>query len=360
MSVFVPVDALRAFAIRVLTHHGLPDEHAGIVTERLLDADMHGMGGHGVIRLPQYLARVEAGGYNLDPDIRVVRETTSSALVDGDNGFGQLVVSRATEIAIAKAADTGIAWVGVRASNHAGAAGVYAAMGLDHGMIGLYFAVGSSNHLPPWGGVEEMMSTNPLAVAIPAGDQPPIVLDMATTVVSAGRVKVAAARGETMPEGWVVDRAGNPITDPNRLHEGFLVPIGGYKGYGLGLVVGLLAGVLNGAAFGRSVVDFTEDHHTPANTGQTIVMVRPDLFRPFEEFIADMDTHLRDFRGSTPMEGWPPVRTPGDQLPDRRRAALEHGVELAPGVVASLTELAVRSGIDDHPFPSASAPAGGA
>lgn len=293
MSNRYPIPGLLAFVEAVLRRYEVPSDHARITARRMLDADVRGMSGHGIFRLPQYVARLEAGGYNVRPDIRTTYETSVSALIDGDNGLGQVVVTRAAETAIAKANEHGLAWVGVQGSNHAGAAGVYAAMALEHDLIGVYLGVGSSNHLPPWGGLDPLLSTNPMAVAIPAGQEPPVVLDMATTVVSYGRVKIAAERGETLPEGWMVDRAGAPLTDPRRSSEGFLVPIGDYKGYGLGLVIGMLAGVLNGAAFGSRVVDFTTDHGTPTNTGQAIIMVRPDLFRPLAEFKAEMDERIR-------------------------------------------------------------------
>src|SRR6202022_4497127 len=160
---------------------------------------------------------------------------------------------------------TGIAWVSSQFSNHAGPASLYATMPLAHDMIGLYFAVGNANHLPPWGGLDMLLSTNPIAVAIPARDEPPIVLDMATTVAAYGKVKAKAQKGETMPEGWMIDREGKPLTDPKRAGEGFLMPIGGYKGYGLALIVGLLAGTLNGAAMGKEVIDFNVDQNTPTN-----------------------------------------------------------------------------------------------
>lgn len=350
MTTRYPVAALRAFAEAVLATYGVPEGHARTTALRMLDADVRGMDGHGIFRLAQYALRLEAGGYNVQPDIRAVRETPVSALIDGDNGLGQVVVTHAAEVAMEKAEESGLAWVGVRGSNHAGAAGVYAALGLERGLIGLYLAVGSSNHLPPWGGIDPLLSTNPIAVAIPAGDEAPVVLDMATTVVSYGRIKVAAERGEAMPEGWMVDRTGAPITDPARSGEGFLLPIGGYKGYGLGLVVGLLAGVLNGAAFGSDVVNFTQDHETPPNTGQTVVMVRPDLFRPAEEFRAEMDQRIRELRGSTPMEGHPPVRVPGDRAPQRQAEAEEEGVAVTDATVDRLLDLAHARGIDDHPF----------
>jgi L-2-hydroxycarboxylate dehydrogenase (NAD+) len=345
-----PVAALHAFTTEVLARCGIPEADADVAASRMLDADLRGMSGHGVLRLPAYATRLRAGGYNLRPDIRVVRETPISALVDGDNGLGQLVMTRVARIAIDKATEAGLAWVGVRGSNHAGAGGVYAAMALERDLIGIYLAIGNANHLPPWGGVDPLLSTNPLAVAIPAGEEPPFVLDMATTQASYGRVKVAVDRGETMPEGWMVDRQGEPLTDPTRSHEGFLLPIGGYKGYGLNLVIGALAGLLNGAALGRDVVDFNADFETPTNTGQALIMVRPDLFQPLEEFKNAMDRHIRELKGSTPMDGQPPPRVPGDQTPQRRADMLAHGVPLAAGTTRRLVALAAELDVADHPF----------
>jgi hypothetical protein len=200
------------------------------------------------------------------------------ALLDGDNGFGHLVMKKATELAIEKARTCGVAWVGSRLSNHAGPASLYARMPLAHDMIGVYFAVGNANHLPPWGGLDMLLSTNPIAVAIPAGEEPPVVLDMATTVAAYGKVKAKAQRGEQMPIGWMIDRLGQPLTDPKRADEGFLMPIGGYKGYGLALIVGLLAGTLNGAAMGSDVIDFNKDFRSVTNTGQAILVIDPAAF----------------------------------------------------------------------------------
>jgi L-2-hydroxycarboxylate dehydrogenase (NAD+) len=345
-----PVPQLRDFITTVLERCDVPPADATTTAGRMLDADLRGMGGHGILRLPGYVKRLRAGGYTLRPDVRVVRETPVSALVDGDNGLGQVVMTRVAEIAIDKALESGLAWVGVRGSNHAGAGGVYASMPLERDLIGLYLAIGNANHMPPWGGLDMLLSTNPIAVAIPAGEEPPLVLDMATTQVSYGRVKVAADRGETMPEGWMVDRQGQPLTDPTRSGEGFLVPIGGYKGYGLNLVIGALAGLLNGAALGSSVVDFNADFTTPTNTGQTMLVVRPDLFQPVEEFKAAMDHHIRELKASTPIPDQPPIRVPGDQNPNRIADLREHGVPLAPATVHRLVELATELDVADHPF----------
>jgi len=193
-------------------------------------ADLMGQDGHGVFRLPQYINRIKNGGLNTNPDIKLIEDRTAMALIDGDNGMGHLVMSHATELAMQKATTTGVAWVGARHSNHAGPASLYAMMPAEKDMIGIYVAVGSANHLPPWGGTEMLLSTNPIAIAIPSNNKPPIVLDMATTVAAYGKVKTAAQRGKQMPEGWMIDREGKPLTDPSRASEGFLLPIGGPKG----------------------------------------------------------------------------------------------------------------------------------
>lgn len=337
---------LRTFVREVLASHGVAAGDTATVADRMLEADARGVPSHGITRLPPYLDRVRAGGYNLDAKVRVVRESPVSALVDGDNGFGQVVMTYAADLAARKAAASGLAWVGVRNSNHAGAGGVYAARALEHDLIGLYGAIGNANHMAPWGGVSPLLSTNPLAVAIPAGRQPPVVLDMATTVVSFGRLKLAAQRGESIPDTWVMDLAGAPVTDPAEAIHGLLMPIGGYKGYGLNLVIGMLAGTLNGAAFGSETIDFNHDHVTPTNTGNMILMVRPDLFRSLEEFKASADARIRELRESRPVDPDRPVRTPGDALESRSRRSREHGVPIEPATAARLAALGAAHGIE--------------
>ena len=292
---------LEAFVARGLTAVGLPESDAEQVARLMILADLRGSDGHGIFRLPQYVRRIRAGGTNVRPNIRVLQETDAIAMVDGDNGMGHLVLRFAAQVAIEKAERLGVGWVGVRQSNHAGPAALYAMMPLKRDMIGIYIAVGSANHMPPWGGVELLLSTNPIAFAIPALEEPPIVLDIATSVTAYGKVKTKAQRGELMPEGWMIDAHGNPLTDPKRAEEGFLLPIGGYKGYGLALVFGLLAGTLNSAAFGRDVIDFNKDDITPTNTGQVIVALDIARFSPVEAFKRRVDEVIRDFRNSPRM-----------------------------------------------------------
>ena len=347
MSEFrVGATQLATFIATAMAALGLPKQDAQTIAELMAEADMQGSDGHGVIRLAPYAKRILAGGLNLQPHIKVVQERTAMALVDGDNGMGHLVMKRATELAIQKAKSSGIAWVGSRLSNHAGPASLYARMALKHDMIGLYFAVGNANHLPPWGGLDMLLSTNPIAAAIPSLNEAPIVLDMATTVAAYGKVKAKAQRGEMMPEGWMIDRQGKPLLDPTKSEEGFLLPIGGYKGYGLSLVVGILAGTLNGAAMGSQVIDFNKDFVTTTNTGQAIAVIDPSAFGDLDEFKQNVDRLVRELREAKRMPGVDRIWLPGEQSHLRRIDNQKHGVLLAPSLVKQLNDLASQLQID--------------
>ncbi|PIT71884.1 Ldh family oxidoreductase [Limnohabitans sp. JirII-31] len=338
----VSVAQLSRYITTAMQALGLPDADAATVGRLMAQADLQGSDGHGVIRLPQYSRRILAGGVNVKPNIRVVQERAAMALIDGDNGMGHLVMQQATELAIQKARTCGIAWVGSRFSNHAGPASLYARMPLAHDMLGLYFAVGNANHLPPWGGLDMLLSTNPIAVAIPTAEEAPIVLDMATTVAAYGKVKAKAQRGEMMPEGWMIDRQGQPLLDPKRSEEGFLMPIGGYKGYGLSLVVGLLAGTLNGAAMGRSVIDFNHDDHSVTNTGQAIAVIDPAAFGDVGEFKTRVDQLVRELRGSERMPGVERIWLPGEQSEAKRTAYERDGIPIAPALLTQLNTVSAQ------------------
>ena len=336
---------LEEFTAAAMMALGLPSKDAAAVATLMVEADMQGSDGHGVIRLAPYAKRILAGGINLNPNIKVVQERTAMALVDGDNGMGHLVMKKATELAIHKARTAGIAWVGSRLSNHAGPASLYARMALQHDMIGLYFAVGNANHLPPWGGLDMLLSTNPIAAAIPTLNEVPVVLDMATTVAAYGKVKAKAQRGEMMPEGWMIDRQGKPLLDPTKSEEGFLLPIGGYKGYGLSLIVGILAGTLNGAAMGRQVIDFNKDFSTTTNTGQAIAIIDPSAFGDITEFKQNVDTLVRELRGAERMPGVDRIWLPGEQSHEKRLSNEAHGILLAPSLIKQLNDLAEQLNI---------------
>jgi LDH2 family malate/lactate/ureidoglycolate dehydrogenase len=338
----VPVAAMLAFTREAFHACGLPDADATIVADAMIEADLTGSDAHGIFRLPLYAKWVRAGRINTQPKLQLIQGGPATAVVDGDNGMGHLVMSFAANKAVELARETGVAWVGARRSNHAGAAGVYAAIPLRHNMIGIYAAASSANHMAPWGGAEPLIGTNPIAFAVPAGEEAPVVLDIATSISSYGYVRDYALQGKPMPEGWVIDRAGQPITDASRATEGTLLPIGGYKGSGLALIIGLLAGVLNGAAFGKDVREFGTESTHEANTGQFIVALDVQRFLPFATFTAEIDRHVRDLRGSARLPGFDTIRLPGEARRLRKQDRTQNGVELTDALLRQLDELAAQ------------------
>ena len=340
------ISDLTEFIARALTSVGLPAADARVVAQLMAEADARGADGHGVFRLPQYVKRIRSGGINVRPNIRIIQEHPATALLDGDNAMGHLVMSRAAEIAIEKAKTAGVAWVGARNSNHAGPASLYARMPLAHDMVGLYIAVGSANHLPPWGGIAMLLSTNPIAIAVPGAQGREIILDMATTNAAYGKVKIKAQRNETMPEGWMMDRQGNPLTDPKKADEGFLLPIGGPKGYGLALMFGLLAGTLNGAAFGNDVVDFNREFSTLTNTGHLIVAVNIAAFADVSTFRTKVDEIWELMKTSPLLPGFDEIRLPGERSAKIYADRTANGIPITPELQTALDQLADRLGIE--------------
>jgi L-2-hydroxycarboxylate dehydrogenase (NAD+) len=213
-------------------------------------------------------------------------------------------------------------------------------------MVGIYAAVSTANHMAVWGAAEALLGTNPIAIGIPAGKQPPVVLDIATSVASFGTVRQHVAAGKTMPDGWIVNsKTGKPVNDPKEVGQGVLLPIGDYKGSGLALIIGLLAGVLNGAAFGKDVVDFTAGGSQKTNTGQFMVAIDVSRFLPPEVFASEMERHLNDLRSSARLPGVDSIRIPGEDRQRRRAERMRDGVELPANLVKQLDELAGKLGI---------------
>jgi L-2-hydroxycarboxylate dehydrogenase (NAD+) len=338
----IPARAIRSMIAECLAAAGLLDDDAARCATLMTEADLTGADGHGIFRLAQYVRRLKAKGFNARPNITVTRTAPATALVDGDNGMGHLVMTRATNEAIAMARENGVAWVGVRRSNHAGPAGLYAEMAAVAGMAGVYAAVANANHMATWGGTELLLGTNPLAIGVPSGSGP-IVLDMATSIVAYGTVKKYALRDLAMPEGWFVNPStGEAITDPKRSHEGVLLPMGEYKGSGLALMLGLLGGVLNGAAFGRDVVDFNADDSSETNTGHFIIVADIARFIPPATFKSEADRHVSDFKQSRRLPGVDEIRLPGDRRRECRVERERDGVPIAPALMAQLDKLAAE------------------
>jgi len=336
-----PTAAVVSFITDAMVKAGVPANDAAKIAELMLEADLIGADAHGIFRLPQYINRLKLGSTNAKPNIKVNRTAPATALVDGDNGMGHLVVARAAETAIELARESGVAWVGCRMSGHAGAAGVYAALPLKADMIGIYSAVANANHMPLAGGAEPLLGTNPLAIAIPAGEEPPLVLDIATSIVSYGTIKNHKLLNRPLHDDWMIDpKTGEAITDPHKSAEALLLPMAGYKGAGLALMLGLLAGTLNGALFGRDCVDFNADPGAVTNTGQFVLALDPSRFQAIETFKAEVDRHIRSLRNSQALPGNEAVRLPGDARAKRREDRARNGLALPGELMAQLDKLA--------------------
>lgn len=333
--------AVRGLIDDAMRKAGLPEADAAKVAELMLEADLIGADAHGVFRLPQYVQRLKLGSTNPRPNIKVERSAPATALVHGDNGMGHLVVARAAETAVELARECGVAWVGCVMSGHAGAAGVYAALPLKADMVGMYAAVANANHMPLAGGAEPLLGTNPLAIAIPAGEEPPVVLDIATSIVSYGTIKNHRLQNKQLAPDWMIDpKTGAAVTDPHKSAEALLLPMAGYKGAGLALMIGLLAGTMNGALFGRDCVDFNAEPDRVTNTGQFVLALDPSRFQPLAQFKAEVDRHVRSLRNSKPLPGGDPVRLPGDARAKRITDRTANGLPLPPELLAQLDQLA--------------------
>lgn len=338
-----PTAAVLSFINDAMIKAGVPAPDAAKIAELMLEADLIGADAHGVFRLPQYVQRLKLGSTNARPNIKVNRTAPATALVEGDNGMGHLVVSKCAELAVEMAKENGVAWVGCNMSGHAGAAGVYAALPLKHDMIGIYSAVANANHMPLAGGAEPLLGTNPLAMAIPAGVEPPLVLDIATSIVSYGTIKNHKMLNQPLHDDWMIDpKTGEAITDPQKSNNALLLPMAGYKGAGLALMFGLLAGTLNGALFGRDCVDFNADPTKPTNTGQFILALDPSRFQKLDVFKSEVDRHIRSLRNSKSLPGHDAVRLPGDQRAKRIADRKANGLALPPELLTQLDKLAAE------------------
>ena len=346
-------NALFTFAESVFLAIGCPEADATLATESLLAADLRGVDSHGVARLVGYVRLWEAGRINPTPRVGVTYETPSTAVVDGDGGLGLVVAPKAMDVAIEKARLAGTGWVSVRNSNHFGIAGYHAMKALAHDMIGVAMT-NASPLVAPTNSLDRLLGTNPIAVAIPAADQPDFVADFATTTAANGKLEILQRKQQPAPLGWIQDAAGNPSTDPNELKNGgALQPLGGetgsHKGYCLGSVVDIFSAVLSGANYGPWVPPFVAFLQPPADPvgqgiGHFFGAMRVDAFRPAAEFKAHMDNWITTFRQARAVPGQQ-VLIPGDPEREASRQRLLHGIPLLEPVVRDLEEVGKKFGV---------------
>jgi LDH2 family malate/lactate/ureidoglycolate dehydrogenase len=339
------VESLRAYGREALERAGLSPEIAAIVTEVQLEASLRGQPTHNMDGIPRYARRLSSGVTNPRPCLRIERETGTSAVVDGDNGPGQWVSVTAVELAIRKARESGLGVVGVRRSNHFGAAGHYAWLATREDLIGLCTTNGPL-WLAPTGGRTPTFGNNPLGVGIPAAAHPPILLDISMSVAPRGKIGLHLAEGQPMPLGWILDSLGHPSADPRDLAAGLGVPIGGHKGYGLALVMETLAGVLTGAGFCR-------DHHPERmrpsgelpDVGHFFMAIDPELFMPIAEFKARVDRMIQQAKAAERAENVEEILVPGEAEMRSRVQNLQDGVPLLPSAYRSLQKYRHEAGL---------------
>jgi LDH2 family malate/lactate/ureidoglycolate dehydrogenase len=337
-------EALRSFAEALLRTHRVPQPPAAMVADALVLADMRGVASHGVMRLPIYLERLRRGAMAPDATPAVVRETSATAVLDARNGLGIPAAAEAMKRAIAKAQDVGAAWVAVRGSNHFGMAAYFALMAAHQGMIGLAM----SNAVPgmaPFGGVERSVGTNPIAVAVPAGREEALVMDMATSAAAWGKIAVAAKRGASIPEGWAMDDQARTVTDAIVAQRAILLPFAGPKGSALAFVIEALAGVLSGAMVMRDVGRLYADFERGQGVGHLLGAIAVDAFMEPAEFAGRMERLVADVRAVRPVPGQQRVFVPGEIERRALHESQREGVPVEPEVWKELGALAREHGV---------------
>jgi LDH2 family malate/lactate/ureidoglycolate dehydrogenase len=335
---------LQGFCSTLLQKTEVPLEDAELIAESLVRANLRGVDSHGVARLAIYIERLKKGLVNPRPRITTVRESHAMALLDGDNGSGQVIATRAMALALAKARESGIGLVGIRNSTHFGTCAFFSMMAIDQDMIGIAIA-NSYATVAPWGSRSRYFGTNPLSVAIPASQELPVVLDMATSVAAWGKIILAAQKGEPIPAGWAMDAEGEVTTDAAQALKGALLPVGGPKGSGLALVIDVLAGVLTGASFGPDVGDLYQNLDRPQNVGQMVGAIDIGLFGDVAAFKKQIDRIVREIKALPPAKGVSETLLPGEiEIRNQRRREAE-GIPLPPGTTGDLQRLASEYGV---------------
>src|SRR5450432_1925295 len=350
-------DSLWRFTKEVFISIGSGEEHANLAATGLLRADLRGVDSHGIARLTGYVRLWEAKRANTRPDIRIVHETPSTGVVDGDEGLGLVVAPFAMDIAIRKAQQAGSGWIAVRNSNHFGIAAQHALKALENDMIGIVMTNASALVAPTFS-TERLLGTNPICVAIPAGKEPAFVADLATTTAAHGKLEILQRKNIHAPTGWIQDKDGHASINPHELKGGgALLPLGGdrehgsHKGYALGAVVDIFSAVLSGANYGPWVPPFPAYVPMPENMpgkgiGHFFGAMRIDAFRKAEEFKQHMDQWIQRFRSAKTIEGQPAVLIPGDPEREAQAERMKNGIPLLHAVTENLKELGERFGVE--------------
>ncbi len=317
-----------------LTNTGLLKEHAEIVADVLVHADLRGVSSHGVLRTEHYVRRLCEGGLNKNPKFFIKQTSAVSAVFDGDDGMGHVIMKEAAKHAVQLAKANGIGTVSIINSSHCGALSYFVKLAADAGMIGTAMTNANKNAVP-YGGSEPYFGTNPVAYGIPAKKHDPIILDMATSQVAFGKVLQARMTGKSVPPDWGVDKNGQPCTNPNNITA--LLPFGGPKGYGLAMVVDIFSGILTGSAFGPHVRPMFGNYDKPQKLGHFVSALNPAIFIEKDEFVSRVDEMIDEIHQVPPAEGFQMVMIPGEPEQARYNKRLTDGIPIPAAIYQYLT-----------------------
>ena len=345
--IHIPAESLEKFARQIFENAGLPSDHAKIVSDALVTANLRGVDSHGVVRLEPYVKNIEGGGFNPNPDVTVEERAPGTIVVDADDGLGQVATAKAIDAVVEAAAESGSAFATVQNSNHFGTAAYYTQRAASADCIGFAMTNVGPN-VAPFGGIDPFFGTNPFGYSIPTNRSFPITLDMATSVVAKGKIHVAEEEGKSIPEDWAMDEQGQPTTEPSKVHA--LRPAGGPKGYGMGLLVDVCSGVLSGMGTSPEVDSLYDDYSEPQRVGHCVGAIDPSLFRDIEAFKADIDELIDRIKSVRTEEGVEEVKLPGEIEAETRAKREENGIPIGPGVVDTLENLGLRYDVRLEPL----------
>ena len=334
----VQAERLKEIAIHILKGLHAAEEEAAVVAEALITAELRGIDTHGVHLLTLLPERVEAGMLQIPTSLTVLKESGATALLDGGNGLGPAAVHRAMGISIRKAREFGVGCCLVRNTNNIGILSFYTLTAAQQKMVGIVMS-NAAAAMSPWGGTEPFFGTNPLSISVPGeAGAPPVVLDMSSTVVARGKIRRAARLKERIPEGWAFDEMGTPTTDPAEALKGTLMPIGGPKGYGLALMIDVLAGMLSGSQYGPEIRTFHQ-LEGPTGVGVFTLAVEIERFMPLGQFTALFRTYLMSIKASRKAKGVTRIYLPGEIEYEKEQQSLNEGIEVSPATAGKLNAM---------------------
>lgn len=336
-------DQLLQFCSNLLQGVGVPKADADIVADVLVDTSLEGLDTHGISRLPIYTTRIQNGRINPKANIKVDKTAAAVAVIDGDNGLGQLVGVKSMEVAINLAKEAGVGAVSVKRSNHYGASSYFCKQAAKAGMIGLAFT-NTPSGIPAWGAREAYFGTNPIAFGFPTEDKP-VVVDMSSSIVARGNIILAAKQGKPIPEGWAIDGEGRPTTDAKAALAGAVLPMAGPKGYAMALAVEIMSGIISGSAFGKQVGWIYDESTEPVDIGHSFIALDVSKFMPLHEFTGRMGQMITEIKESPKAEGTIEIFIPGERRVLKAKARSQEGVPVPDQLLNELNQLAQSAGV---------------